>query len=591
MAFCQSTHSPQQRQLTLPVAAPSSSAQIHERTRRQSEGSQEWILFSPSLADSAAGTNTTLTDLTPRTAGLSRLSDVGSLGTVAQSQVHNYNDDEELGVDEVEEGEELDSLDSHLHAFREPSIYRTTSQQLDQNGEAMLPTHDGLGTFGESSTPLQEHLWRFEQYNPRGPLTRHRRLSSVQRRLDEVDRGEAEESERIQRVEQWRMEQSQILVDEIEKESRQRRMSRASRKNKVIHDPNEKLDVKRRLDGNGEEGLLSSRAKNRATAQVDIVEETESFWRRITRRVIRDLIGIDEPLLSVICGESLPSGATAPSLQTMGEQGSDSNPICNHSTTLHSYSSWEDRLFDRIARELGTLVHQLSEHPGAFSTFLRAQQVADYAGITPASTEPKTTALPSVAHHITNPATSTNPFFPPTIQQSDASTHAALWGIEEEQAGFLDDEEILADQMEAERLKREREYWEKDLDIKMVFGFLRNRFVSTSRTSTQRSMSTPSAYDPAARAALIRHHHPLVSRSHEQKLHLQRRRGNMLHHHHPSSSLNSVKRPGSSCASQSTKKSAKRGSGSSRNYWDLGGSIGSGSAIHASTGFGVWGEV
>jgi hypothetical protein len=40
----------------------------------------------------------------------------------------------------------------------------------------------------------------------------------------------------------------------------------------------------------------------------------------------------------------------------------------------------------------------------------------------------------------------------------------------------------------------------------------------------------------------------------------------------------------SSCASQSTKKSRK--SGSSRNYWDIGGSVGSGPA-----GLGVWGEV
>jgi hypothetical protein len=39
-----------------------------------------------------------------------------------------------------------------------------------------------------------------------------------------------------------------------------------------------------------------------------------------------------------------------------------------------------------------------------------------------------------------------------------------------------------------------------------------------------------------------------------------------------------------SCASQSTKRSRK--SGSSRNFWDMGGSVGSGH-----TGLGAWGEV
>lgn len=322
------------------------------------------------------------------------------------------------------------------------------------------------------------------------------------------------------------------------------------------------------------------------TAHDEMDGETESFWKRFTRRVIRDIIGIDEPLLSIICGESLPSGTTTPSRPLVNEQGAISCANGDILAAFHSHPPWEDRLFDRIARELGTLVHQLSEHPGAFSTFFRAQQATDYAGFTPALTEPDSRA--SVIPDTANLASTTNHQFSPTLQQTDASTHAALWGIEEEQAGFSDPEEVLAHRLEAERLKRERDYWEKELDVKMVFGFLRNRFVPSSRSNTSRNIATSSTQDPAARAALIRHHHPLVSRSHEQRLHLQRRRGSLLLPHHRSTSLGSVKRPGSSCASQSTK---KRGSGSSRNYWDLGGSVGSGSAIGASAGIGVWGEV
>ncbi|PTB74680.1 hypothetical protein M440DRAFT_6072 [Trichoderma longibrachiatum ATCC 18648] len=48
----------------------------------------------------------------------------------------------------------------------------------------------------------------------------------------------------------------------------------------------------------------------------------------------------------------------------------------------------------------------------------------------------------------------------------------------------------------------------------------------------------------------------------------------------------------SSCASQSTRRSARRSSVSSRHYWDIGGSIGTGSMIAAAPNapMGSWGE-
>ena len=39
-------------------------------------------------------------------------------------------------------------------------------------------------------------------------------------------------------------------------------------------------------------------------------EPSESWWQRITRRVIQDLIGLDENTLSVIFGEELVGGPT-----------------------------------------------------------------------------------------------------------------------------------------------------------------------------------------------------------------------------------------------------------------------------------------
>jgi hypothetical protein len=57
-----------------------------------------------------------------------------------------------------------------------------------------------------------------------------------------------------------------------------------------------------------------------------------------------------------------------------------------------------------------------------------------------------------------------------------------------------------------------------------------------------------------------------------------------------------LRRPSSSCASQSAKISAissrRTLTGSSRNYWDIGGSVDSGSAIAPTpAGVGAWGDV
>src|SRR5699024_6070512 len=100
---------------------------------------------------------------------------------------------------------------------------------------AVLPTHDGLGSFQASSQTVQDQLWQHEQYNPqRRPELRLRRHSSVQRQLDMVAEQEQmtnAERERWQRIEKWRMEQSRALLQEVERETRRRRRrtSRASR--------------------------------------------------------------------------------------------------------------------------------------------------------------------------------------------------------------------------------------------------------------------------------------------------------------------------------------------------------------------------
>ncbi|KAF2195304.1 hypothetical protein K469DRAFT_480513, partial [Zopfia rhizophila CBS 207.26] len=598
MAFRQH-HRPQpSRQLSFhtPERPPEVGVVSSPQRKRPLEESEEWVLFSPT-APSTTRTHTTSTERTPRTAGLSRLSDFGSLDTAARS-------DQDYDDDITEEGEELDSLDDGLHAFHEPSEYAGPASRLQQSGDTVLPTHDGLGTF-QPDSEMQEHLWQFEQRTPRRRQARRR--SSVQRRLDALDEVEeaSQEQDRRRRIEKWRLEQSRALLEEIERETRRRRrMSMVSA-------------TRSRTDSAHKEEQTTSSARVAASvsdAQSELSDDSTehlTFWQRLTRRVIRDLMGIDEDTLSVIFGEALPEEAT-PSPNQVPEPKSPTNASIQ-ALDISSFpgESWEHRLLERVARELGILVHQLSEHPGAFSTYLRAQQTPEYAGLP--STGARSRLLTDVSPLTTSRASTYSPtaaLLAPTISNQQASnsySEASLWGIEKEpEVDPLDSfrsQQPTPTPNVAKELTREQEYWERELDVKMVFNFLVKRF-SSRRSSvsaqSRRSMSAPPGQPriaattntsvhneglSARRAAIIRQHHPLVSRNADRVANSsatarETRRKDLLHRHHNHhfnhqvSLRNQVLRSSSSCASQSTKKS-KRSTGSGRNYWDLGGSVGS----------------
>ena len=112
-----------------------------------------------------------------------------------------------------------------MHAFHEPSEAGSPRAKMIKSGETVLPTHDGLGTFGESSL-VQDHLRQFERFAPK---RKQRRRSSVQRTLDALHEVEEvnDEEAKITRIEKWRLEQSKALLEEIERETR--RMRRANR--------------------------------------------------------------------------------------------------------------------------------------------------------------------------------------------------------------------------------------------------------------------------------------------------------------------------------------------------------------------------
>ena len=597
MAFRQPTYHAPQRIYTAPAdevrQAPTSSQPIEE--------SQEWVLFSPVAPSVTDRTYTTSTDRT-RTAGRSRLSDFGSLDTAARSYGYDEGSEQTEGaIEEEEEDGELDSLDNHLHEFRsEPSVY-------GQQGEAsrtVLPTHDGLGSFRVDQTAMgedvQEHLYSFERYNPRRVK---RRRESVDLGMLELESERAAEAERTRRIDTWRMEQSRVLVDEIQRETRRRKQSMSSER-KSLFAEREQEDV-----------ATLSNVEGSVTAEVPS-EENESFWNRITRRVIQDLMGIDDDLLSIIFGEALPEDDD---LSTTPPANAPFDATHSLIATSQQYdqSSWEYRILERIARELGILVSQLSDHPGAFSTYLQTQQSPlPYAGlpVIPESVRDIPVSDPQ-SSTLTTPLSPAVPEFQPTLPtQPVAIPSTTSLAFEPEDATPRPSNPLSNPQTLS------REEWERDLDIKMVFRYLRERFTSKFRSSpTSPTLSIPfsihgtshlataSTADTAARAARVRQHHPLVTRQSVETAEIRRRRRNSMERRTWKASIPGpermaaierlgmgVMRGSSSCMSERLSAKGKRnsGTGSSRHYWDFGpGSVGSGSLITSTGAMGAWGEV
>jgi hypothetical protein len=599
MAFRQPQRLQPVRQVSFPIPADSSDVQSiasPQRKRSLGDSQEEWVLFSPTAA-STTQTDTTSTDRTPRTAALSRFSDFGPLDTAAvrSDQVSDeISENFTEHASDQDEDAELDSLDDGLHAFHEPTDRGSPRARLIRSNETVLPTHDGLGAFGESSA-IQDHLRQFEQY---GPRRKHRRTSSVQRTLDALEEVEEldDDVERIRRIEQWRLEQSRALLEEIEKETRRmRRMSRAS----AARSRAESINAQTKSETNFSSGIATPVDTEPVTAATREEEplENESFWTRFTRRVIRNLIGIDEALLSVILGETLPEDTQQSSSTSSLPESKKELDLTGMDDPQWGSLSWQQRLLERLARELGTLVNQLSEHPGAFSTYMRTQEPPPYAAL------PNTSSvLEALSSDLgtSQLIPSASALFPPTLQPQVAPhSDPSLWGIEEESDPTTI--RLTTPASDASRLEHEREYWEKELDVRMVFNFLKSRFSSSnpplpvntdtpfgplghSPLSPHPADSRLSSALTAHRAAVIRQTHPLASTSPNSS----RRKDaalRALHHpqHHAGIARRAVRTASSSCASQSTKRSKR--TGSSRNYWDVGGSVGSGPA-----GLGVWGE-
>ncbi|OQN99764.1 hypothetical protein B0A48_14534 [Cryoendolithus antarcticus] len=554
MAFQQPQHRPQSsRQISVPHVIPEQAAIPASPLRKRTlQDSQEWILFSPAQREAASQSSQA-----PRTATYT--SDLGSLETHIRSQAA---DEDDAGAGGEEDGE-LDSLDDGLKAFDHDPFHSGPYRSLDQSGATPLwPTHDGLGTFA-SGTGLQEQLWQFERHNPQRRRS-VRRTSLLDGPVEEV--GEAYlESERRERIERWRVEQSRAVVEEIEKETKRRGRRRSSVATDTRPIKSQKVRQVAAILGEDERvhGLTS---------------DGESWWQRITRRVIQDLIGLDENTLSVIFGEQLLEDPS-PTLTL-------TSPIAAAAATESQVTfrdrdhTWEAKLIERIAKELNVLVAEFASQDGnAFNTYAQPSE----------ATVQRT---PNIRHQqrrrlsrhsrpaAPNASTADSSLFRPTLPTSPGlePTDTSLWGIEEEPATPQPNHETQT-----------RDFYTRSLNLSTILSYLASRFSPSPPVPAQ---STPLGPLPASwatastptmsRAEHIRLHHPLLS-SRAAEI---RRRDSVLKRR--MGSLGSR----SSCKSQSGLGVGRNGgSVSSRCFWEFGGGTAGSEGVFSEGGSRGWGEV
>lgn len=570
MAFHQPTHQAMQRAVR-PAPEEREASGVHPVAPNQEalDRSQTWTLFQPpSEEQTASEFSETIPSI--HTAGRSRLSDFGTLNTVPRSDRLvgdglSAVEPSIIGHDLAEDDAELDSLDSHLPSFRSvPGLQSHLHHDDDHHhhhhhhGAPVLPGHDGLGSFHldnpMSGADAQNQIYQFEKFNPRRLRRRRDSLDHAQPELDHELAGEAEKR---QRIEVWRLEHSRVLLEEVQKETRRARRSQASLRQvqdlaTTAPEPQSPGDSDSDLAWHDEDATSSG-------------HESGNAFLNFTQNALKDLLGIDDRLLSILLGtsflsddEDLSSTPRASQLNdgTLGATDTDSN--------------WRDHLLEMVSRELGILVNQLSHHPGAFSTFSKVQQMPlPYAGL-PVIPEVAAPADKSSTTDLQPPSADFKPTVgAPTRPISISGRHAESPSADDADMGLFTKEE-----------------WEQDLDIKLVFKYLRSRFTSRTSSTPQSNVNHPatsSTLDAAAKAARVRQHHPLTSRTRPT----ERRTFKATAPSSPAVAL----RHQSSCASQSTRRSARRSSCSSRHYWDLGGSLGTGSMIASNGPMGSWGEV
>ncbi|OAA33890.1 hypothetical protein NOR_08754 [Metarhizium rileyi] len=450
MAFQQPTRQPAQR-ATRPVAVKDEGASLLPSTSEPAlEESQTWVLFSP---PTEITTTSYLTESEHylETPGRSRLSDLGSLHTVARSEepfdARQSTSILSVADQSVDDDAELDSLDSHLPEFRSTPGLNDESPRGSQQAAPVFPSHDGLGSFRLDRPVLgadaQEKIYQFEKFNPRKS---RRRLDSVDVPRVSLDEVQDHVDEKRQRIEAWRLENSRVLHDQVQRESRRRRKSMAS-----MHRSRRSTDAETDHLTWHDEDAFQPHA------------EQEGFLARITRTVVKDILGIDDNVLSILLGEELP-GDYEETLSTTPRASRMSNSPALNTT---DEPSWQIKILEKLSRELGLFVNQMSPHPGAFSIYSRMQHMSlPYAGL-PVIPESSDIGTTFPVTELQRPSQPSLPDFQPTMHQPSQPIGIPCRRHKDDVAGNN------ADMTDADFTKEE---WEKTLDVKLVFRYLVSRF-------------------------------------------------------------------------------------------------------------------
>ncbi|TPX06873.1 uncharacterized protein E0L32_002369 [Thyridium curvatum] len=415
------------------------------------EESQTWVLFSPATDTATTTSYISSVHDSQQTAGRSRISDLGSLNTLPRSDVHSHAGElaaEPMEEDAGDEDAELDSLDSHLPDFR--SVPHSQHHQVHASA-TVLPRHDGLGSFrldtAGIATDMQEHMYAFERYNPQRKPGHDAGINLAELEL-EMDQDRIQQMERIQRIEAWRLEQSKLLLDEIQKQTRRRRQQTAG---SVRESRSDSTVTEAVMTPAPTDDTMQGTEWHDQDAPHDLGVE-EGLWSRITRKLIRDIMGIDDRMLGILFGEELVVEDDLSSTPKASELSAGNNR--NHSDPM-----WQLRMLERASQELGMLVHQMSAHPGAFSTYMRVQQMPlPYAGL---PVIPETTVEadePAARTMGESAATTASPQFHPTIGKAAQAMNIPG---RREAASAATSAHVPGNFTQHE--------WEQELDIKLVF--------------------------------------------------------------------------------------------------------------------------
>ncbi|KAH0492306.1 hypothetical protein TgHK011_007265 [Trichoderma gracile] len=493
MAFQQQPNRPTTQRAARSAVGSQGASRLSARNSQgqEPEEAQTWVLFSP---PTDVTTTSYLTedehDQSLETPGRSRLSDLGSLNTVARTgsaaAAAAQNDEAQssalsAAADESQADDaELDSLDGHLPGFR----------SVPRSGFAMpvLPAHDGLGSFHLDQPTLgldaQDHIFQFERFNPRRV---RRRMNSFDEAQFELEQAQVQEAEKRERIEAWRLEHSRIIFEEVQREARRSRMMQQKR---VVAQKPAPPKTEESTDAED----MTWHEEDPDTHPED-KEDSEGFITRITRKVLRDLLGIDEKILSVMLGGDLLDDEELSRTPRPSEQGRGTG----EATAAETEESWHMRILETVSRELGLLVNHLSKHPGAFSTYSHVHQVPlPYAGLPsiPETADSRTSA--SGRTTADKPGESRFPEFRPTMRH-------ALRAADRPSLRSTAPDVLLHDVSMGDTFTQDE--WEQEMDIKLVFRYLVSRFTSRPEPTLAPELTTrpvpAKPQDAAAKAARL----------------------------------------------------------------------------------------